>query len=118
MSLHINKKTHPWSKKYLGVQNLDDVCVWDNLNSRDHHFEYHFQKCELCIADGFCIVIRYIIGHTIYILARIRTVGMSENPGGANICHVVLQINHPVKGWLLLIRHAGKNALTKLGSFK
>ena len=59
-----------------------------------------------------------IIGHIIYILARIRTVGMSENPGGANICHVVLQINHSVKGWLLLIRHAGKNALTKLRSFK
>ena len=55
-----------------------------------------------------------IIGHIIYILARIRTVGMSENPGGANICRIVLQINHPVKGWLLLIRHAGKNALTKL----
>ena len=97
MSLHINKKTHPWSKKYLGVQNLDDVCVWDNLNSRDPHFEYHLKKCELCIADGFCISYQ-IIGHIIYMLASIRAVGMSENPRGANICHI-LQINHPVKGW-------------------
>ena len=99
MSLHINKKTHPWSKKYLGVQNLDDVCVWDNLNSSDHHFEYHSKKCELCTYSRWILHSYQIIGHIIYILARIRTVGMSENPEGANICRIVLQINHPVKGW-------------------
>ena len=79
------------------MKNLDDVCVWDNLNSRDHHFEYHFKKSEQCIADRFCISYQ-IIGHIIYMLASIRAVGMSENPRGANICHI-LQINHPVKGW-------------------
>ena len=79
--------------------------------SRDHRFEYHFKISELCIADGFCISYQ-IIGHIIFMLAKIRAVGMYENPRGANICHI-LQINHLVKGCWLLNRHAGRNAFPK-----